>query len=59
MASRDLKDEEVAEGVEGIVIANDGIAVIVNNDSTVDELTSEDVKAIFTGEVLCWDEIVE
>lgn len=59
MASRDLKDEEVAEGVEGTVIANDGIAVIVNNDSTVDELTSEDVKAIFTGEVYTWDEIVE
>ena len=59
MASRDLKEEELAEGVVGTVIANDGIAVIVNNGSTVDELTSEQVKAIFTGEVITWDEIVE
>lgn len=59
MASRDLKDEEVAEGVTGTVIANDGIAVIVNNESTVEDLTIEQVRQIFTGEVYTWDEIVE
>ena len=51
MASRELKDEEAAE-LTATVIATDGIAVIVNNDSPVDELTSEQVKSIFTGEVV-------
>lgn len=59
MASRELKDTETAEGVTATVIALDGIAVIVNNDSTVDELSSEQVKSIYTGEVLTWDEVVE
>ena len=49
MASRELKDEE-AEKLTSTVIATDGIAVIVNNENTVDELTSSQVKAIFTGE---------
>ena len=40
MASRELKDTETAEGVKPTVIALDGIAVIVNNDSKVDELSS-------------------
>ena len=59
MASRELKDTELAEGVTPTVIALDGIAVIVNNDSTVEELSSEQVKSIYTGEVLTWDEVVE
>ena len=58
MASRELKNEEAQE-LTSIVIATDGIAVIVNNDSPVDELTSEQVKAIFTGETVAWDEIVK
>ena len=58
MASPELKDEEAQE-LTSIVIATDGIAVIVNNDSPVDEVTSEQVKAIFTGETLAWDEIVK
>ena len=58
MASRELKDEEAQE-LTSIVIATDGIAVIVNNDSPVDELKSEQVKAIFTGETVAWDEIVK
>ena len=44
MASRDLKDSETAAGLTATVIAKDGIAVIVNNDSGVEELTSEQVK---------------
>lgn len=59
MASRELKDTEKSAGVTPTVIALDGIAVIVNNDSPVDELTSEQVKSIYTGEVLTWDEVVE
>lgn len=59
MASRELKDTEKSAGVTPTVIALDGIAVIVNNDSAVDELSSEQVKSIYTGEVLTWDEVVE
>lgn len=55
MASRELKEEEAAE-LTSIAIATDGIAVIVNNGSTVEELTSEQVKAIFTGEAISWEE---
>lgn len=58
MASRELKDSEVSEGLQSTVIATDGIAVIVNNNSTVDELSSEQVKSIYTGEALTWDEVL-
>lgn len=57
MASRDLKDSEKEQGAESTVIATDGIAVIVNNDNSVSELTSDQVKQIFTGEVSKWSEI--
>ena len=40
-------------------MATDGIAVIVNKGSSVDELSSEQVKAIYTGEALTWDEVVK
>ncbi len=59
MASRELKDSEIEKGLKATVIAMDGIAVIVNNDFIVDELTSEQVKAIFTGEVTNWSEVIE
>ena len=59
MASRDLKDDETAQGVEGKTIAKDGIAVIVNNDSSVDELSSDQVKSIFTGETTSWSDITK
>lgn len=58
MASRALKDEEAAE-LEGTVIATDGIAVIVNNSSPVEELSTDQVFAIYTGEALTWDEVIE
>jgi phosphate transport system substrate-binding protein len=57
MASRELKDSEKSQGVTSKVIATDGIAVIVNKDSSVDNLTSDQVKKIFTGEVTKWNEI--
>lgn len=56
MASRELKDSEL-ESLIPTVIAQDGIAVIVNNESGVSELTSEQVKAIYTGEVTTWEEL--
>ncbi|MCD7865576.1 MAG: substrate-binding domain-containing protein [Clostridiales bacterium] len=55
MASRDLKDEET--GVTATTIAMDGIAVIVNNDNPIDNLTSEMVQQIFMGEITTWDEV--
>ena len=57
MASRELKESETGAGLTPTVIAMDGIAVIVNNESPVEELTSENVKAIFTGEVTDWADI--
>lgn len=58
MASRELKDTEASEGVTATAIALDGIAVIVNNASPVEDMTSENVKNIFTGEVANWSDIV-
>ena len=57
MASRDLKDSELEAGLTSTVIAMDGIAVVVNNDSPVAELTSENVKDIFTGEITDWADV--
>lgn len=54
MASRELKDSELEKGLKPTVIAMDGIAVIVNQDNAVDNLTSEQVKSIFTGEQTEW-----
>lgn len=59
MASRELKDDEAAQGVTNMMIAQDGIAVIVNNENTVDELSSDQVKSIFTGETTSWGEIIK
>ncbi len=59
MASRELKDTELSQGLKSTVIATDGIAVIVNHDNPTDELSSEQVKQIYTGEALTWDEVVE
>lgn len=52
MASRELKDSE--SSLTSTVIAIDGIAVIVNNENTVDDMTADEVKAIFTGETTTW-----
>lgn len=54
MASRELKASETEQGLTPTVIALDGIAVIVNNENAVDDLTSEQVKAIYTGETTDW-----
>ena len=59
MASRELKDTEINNGLTGTVIATDGIAVIVNKANTLDDITSEQVKNIYVGDVLTWDEITE
>lgn len=56
MASRELKDSELEAGLTPTVIALDGIAVIVNNNNPTDEMTSDQVKSIFTGDYFTWDE---
>ena len=56
MASRDLKESELEE-LSPIVIAIDGIAVIVNNDNPTTGLSAEQVKGIFTGEITKWEAI--
>ena len=58
MASRELKDSEIEKGVAATAIAIDGIAVIVNNNCPVDDLTSEQVKAIYTGSTTAWSQII-
>ena len=58
MASRDLKDSELEKGLTPTVIAMDGIAVIVSNDNPVNELSSEQVKNIYTGDVTSWESLI-
>ena len=59
MASRELKDEETSENLTATEIARDGIAVIVNKDNDVDELTSDQVKAVYTGETTTWEDLAK
>lgn len=56
MASRDVSDEEKAE-LTNVVIAKDGIAVIVNNENAIEDLTLDQIKAIFVGETKTWGDI--
>lgn len=58
MASRELQDEE-KDKLDSQVIATDGIAVIVNKNNTTDELSSDQVKTIYTGDAITWDEVVK
>ena len=57
LASRALKDEEEASGLTETIVALDGIAVIVNADSKVENLTVEQIGKIFTGEITDWSEV--
>ena len=57
LASRGLKDEEAASGLVGTTVALDGIAVIVNAESAVADLTVEQIARIFTGEITDWSEV--
>ena len=59
MASRELKDSETEGGLTAQVIAMDGIAVVVNNSNPMDEMSSDNVKDIFTGAVTTWDEVAK
>lgn len=59
MASRELKDEEKDLGLNAQVIARDGIAVIINNENDIEDLTSDQVKAVFTGETTEWEDLTK
>ncbi|WP_274307346.1 phosphate ABC transporter substrate-binding protein [Solibacillus daqui] len=57
MSSRDLKQEEIDSGIEQLVIAYDGIVVVTHPSNPVKDLTMEQVKQIFTGEITNWKEL--
>lgn len=57
MASRELKDSETEQGVEATVIAKDGIAVVVNNANPLTDITKDQIKSIYVGELTKWDEL--
>lgn len=57
LSSRDLKSDELESGLEGTVLAYDGISVVVNPENPVDDLSVEEIAAIFTGEVTDWSEV--
>ena len=57
LASRDLKDEEKSAGLTGTVLAYDGIAVIVNPENPVSDLSVETIAKIYTGEISNWSEV--
>ena len=57
LSSRALKEEETANGLTGTTVALDGIAIIVNADSQVADLTVEQIGQIFTGEIANWSEV--
>lgn len=59
MSSRELKESEISKGAVAEKIALDGIAVIVNHDNPVDDLTSEQIRGIYTGEVTNWSQLGE
>ena len=57
MASRAVKDSELAEGLVSTTICMDGIAVVVNQENEVSNLTLEQIRQIFVGEVTSWGDI--
>ena len=57
MASRALDDSETSQGVTSTTIAQDGIAVIVNNGNPIEDLTADQVKSIYLGDTTTWDEL--
>lgn len=59
MASRSLQDSEQELGLVSTVIATDGVAVIINKDNEVSDLTSDQVREIYTGEVTKWSDLTE
>lgn len=57
MSSRELKQEELDAGLTELKIADDGIAVIVNLENPIENITSDEIMKIYTGEINKWDEL--
>ena len=57
MSSRAITDEEQAEGLTPVTIAMDGIAVIVNLENPITNITSEQIRQVYVGEVTNWSEV--
>ena len=57
MASRELSDEEKAKGVEPVVIAKDAIAVIVNKNNALEDISMANIKSVYTGEKTTWADV--
>lgn len=56
MASRDISDDELSQGIKSVTIAQDAIAVIVNKDNAVDDISMDEIKAIYTGSKTTWSD---
>lgn len=56
MASRDISDDELSQGIKSVTIAQDAIAVIVNKDNAVEDITMDEIKAIYTGSKTTWSD---
>ena len=57
MASREVTEDELSQRITAQAIARDGIAVIVNTNNAIDEITSDSVLKIYTGEITSWSEV--
>ena len=57
LSSRDLKEEEKENGLEGTILAYDGIAIIVHLDNPVTDLSIETIAKIYTGEITNWKDV--
>lgn len=57
LSSRALKDDEKSQGLVETIVALDGIAIIVNNDNPVEDLSLDDIAKIYTGEITNWSEV--
>ncbi len=56
MASRDISDDELSQGIKSVTIAQDAIAVIVNKDNAVEDITMNEIKSIYTGSKTTWSD---
>lgn len=59
MSSRELKQEELDAGLTEMKIADDGIAVIVNTENPIENITSDEIMKIYTGEINNWSELAD
>ena len=59
MAKKRVKDSETEQGLTATTIAMDGIAVIVNLDNPTANLTSDQVKGVYVGDITSWDELAK